>query len=89
MAEPIGIGFHAFTNEKPEEFGAVRGVSKDGRRLTVYIENAGEFELPAEAVERVAHQKVTFNVAKLDPEVREAIEHAHDAEIPNDDDIES
>ena len=45
--------------------------------------------MPAEAVVSVGYQKVTFDDTKLDEELREAIAHAHDAEIGNDADIES
>ena len=85
----IGVGYHAFTASRTEEFGAIRGISSDGKHLTVYVENSGEFDVPAEAVVSVGYQKVTFDDTKLDEELREAIAHAHDAEIGNDADIES
>jgi hypothetical protein len=88
MSESVAVGYHAFTSEGQEEFGAIRDVSPDGRRLTVYVENAGEFEVPADAVVKVAYQKVTFDCAKLDDKLRNAIAHAHDAEIGNDAEIE-
>ena len=88
MAE-IGVGFHAFASDRVEEIGAVRRISRDGRHLTLYVENAGEFEVPAEAVDKVGHQKVTLDVMKVGEDLREAIAHAHDAEIGNDDELES
>jgi hypothetical protein len=89
MVDPVAIGDHAFISNGHEEFGAIRRVSPDGRKLTVYVENAGEFDVSADAVVDVRYQKVMFDFRKLDEELREAIAHAHDAEIGNDDEIES
>ena len=63
-----------------EEFGAIRSVSPDG--LVVYVENAGEFRIPLDAVKAVHAQKVIFECGKLDRRLRAAIGHAHDAEVP-------
>jgi hypothetical protein len=49
----------------------------------VYIENAGDFVVPLEAVEAVYWQKVILNPGKLDRRLRQAIGHAHDAEDPS------
>jgi hypothetical protein len=80
MNEPIEVGYQAFVSDGGEEFGAVREVSRDG--LVVYVENAGDFQIPFEAVEAVHAQKVVLDCAKLDPDLRRAIGHAHDAEVP-------
>jgi hypothetical protein len=80
MRERIQIGFQAFLDDGGEEFGAIRDVSPDGRRLTVYVENAGDFIVSAEAVVAVHSEKVIFDRAKLDAKLRAAIGHAHDAE---------
>jgi hypothetical protein len=77
--EEIEIGYQAFVSDGGEEFGAVRQVSPE---LVVYVENAGEFVVPHTAVEAVHSQKVILNCDKLDPELRRAIGHAHDAEEP-------
>jgi hypothetical protein len=87
--ERIASGFHAFTAGGTEEFGAVRRVAADGKSVTVYIENGGEFEIDADAVMSVGSQKVVFDDRRLAEDVREAIAHAHDAEIANDAAIES
>jgi len=42
MREKIQIGFQTFVSDGQEEFGSVREISPDGRRLTVYVENAGD-----------------------------------------------
>jgi hypothetical protein len=80
MKEKIAIGFQTFVSDGPEEFGAVREISADGKRLTVYVENSGEFIVPVDAVVSVQSEKVTFDCKKLDARMRAAIGHAHDAE---------
>jgi hypothetical protein len=80
MHERIAIGFQTFLADGGEEFGAIRHISPDGRQLTVYVENAGEFYVPIEAVVAVHSQKVMVDKRKLDRSLRLAIGHAHDAE---------
>jgi hypothetical protein len=80
--EAIEIGHQAFTSDGGEEFGAVRLVARDGRELIVYVENAGDFAIPSDAVVAVHDQKVIFDCAKLEPRLRKAIGHAHEAEQP-------
>ena len=81
MREDVEIGYRAFVSEVGPEFGAVREISRGG--LVVYVENAGDFFVPLDAVEAVHSQKVIFNRGKLDPRLQKAIRHAHDAEDPN------
>ena len=80
MNERIRVGFQTFLSDAPEEFGAIREISPDGEQLTVYVENSGEFYVPIESVVSVQSEKVTFDCKKLDPRLRAAIGHAHDAE---------
>ena len=80
MHEAIEVGFQTFISDGGEEFGAVRAISSDRRVLTVYVENAGEFTVLASAVVSVQSEKVTFDCGKLEPRLRKAIGHAHDAE---------
>ena len=80
MRETIEVGYQTFVADGDEEFGAVRDVSPDG--LVVYVENAGEFRVPLDAVQAVHAQKVIFDCGKLDRRLRRAIGHAHDAEEP-------
>ncbi len=83
MEEKIEVGFQTFVSDGSEEFGAVRAVSPQGRpELVIYVENAGDFAVPLEAVESVHSGKVILKCAKLDPRLRRAIGHAHDAEKP-------
>jgi hypothetical protein len=76
----IEIGYQAFASDGGEQFGAVRQILE--RELVVYVENAGDFVVPIEAVQDVHAQKVVLDCDKLDPALREAITHAHDAEEP-------
>jgi hypothetical protein len=81
MDEAIQVGFQTFVSDAPtEEFGAVRKISHNGKELTVYVENAGEFVVPVSAVTSVQYEKVTFDCKKLDARLRKAIGHAHDLE---------
>jgi len=79
--QPVQIGYQTFVADGDAEFGAVREVSRDG--LVVYVENAGDFSVPWDAVRDVHYQKVIFDCEKLDPQLRTAIGHAHDAEAPD------
>ena len=78
MVAGIKPGFEAFVFDGGEKFGAVREVS--GHELVVYVENAGDFRVPAAAVVAVHSQKVIFDCKRLDRALRKAIGHAHDAE---------
>jgi len=83
MREHIEGGYQTFVSDGGEEFGAVRQVAPYGRpELVVYVENAGDFVVPLDAVEAVHSQKVILNCRKLDRRLREAIGHAHEAEVP-------
>ena len=78
----IEVGYHLFISGGTEEVGAVREVLPEGRpELIVDIENAGDFTVPLSAVEAVVEQKVIVKPELLERKVREAIEHAHDAEV--------
>jgi hypothetical protein len=56
-----------------------RAVAPHGRHeLVIYVENAGDFTVPLDAVESVHSGKVIFNCAKLDRRLRQAIGHAND-----------
>ena len=78
--EPIEVGVQAFTADGGEEFGAVREVSDD--TVTIYVENAGDFVVPLDAVTSVHAQKIVVDCTRLEPQLRRAIDHAHDAEEP-------
>ena len=73
------IGDQVFARDGEEEFGAVRQILSDGH-LVVDIENKGDVLIPDDAIVGVVEHKVLVEVKKLDPKVRAAIAHAHDAE---------
>jgi hypothetical protein len=79
----IEVGFQVFASDGGEEFGAVRHVAPGGLpEIVIYVENAGDFTVPLNAVEAVHSGKVILNCKHLDPRLRRAIGHAHDAEKP-------
>ena len=80
QTEQIEPGYQTFVSDGGEEFGAVREVWSSS--FVVYVENAGDFVVPLDAVEAVHSQKVILRCERLDPKLREAIGHAHDAEVP-------
>jgi hypothetical protein len=80
MSDRIEVGFQAFISDGTEEFGAIRAIAPHLREVTVYVENAGDFTVPVDAVSKVAFGKVTFDCKKLDRKLRAAIGHAHDNE---------
>jgi hypothetical protein len=83
MREEIAVGYQVFVADGGEVFGAVRQVAPHGRpELVIYVENAGDFVVPFEAVEAVHSQKVIVNCEKLEQRLREAIGRAHDSEEP-------
>jgi len=83
VADKIEVGFQAFTADGGEDFGAVRQVTPHGRpEIVIYVENAGDFTVPLDAVQAVHAGKVILNCARLDRRLRVAIGHAHDAEEP-------
>ena len=78
MHQQIQLGDQAFVSDGGEEFGAVRQIFPES--VVVYVENAGDFLIPLEAVESVHSKKVIFTCGKLGAPLRQAIGHAHDAE---------
>jgi hypothetical protein len=76
----IEIGFQVYVVEGGEMFGAVRGYAPEANALVIYVENAGDFEVPLSAVQRVHDGKVVLAAERLDARLREAIAHAHDRE---------
>jgi hypothetical protein len=86
MEEDIQVGYQVFIADGGEEVGAVRRVSHDRRRIVVYIENTGDCEIPSEAIVAVHSQKVILKWDQLSPDIKNAIRHAHDAELPDSED---
>jgi hypothetical protein len=83
MDEPVQEGFEVFVADDNKAFGAVRQVRPNSKsEIVVYVENAGDFTIPFGAIKAVHSQKVIVDCDKLDPKLRKAIGHAHDAEDP-------
>jgi hypothetical protein len=80
MEQRIEVGFQTFLSDGGEEFGAVRKISP--QELLIYVENAGDFAVPMDAVESVHSGKVILTCSRLDRRLRQAIGHAHDSEKP-------
>jgi hypothetical protein len=77
----IEIGYDVFLGDGADAFGAVRDIVPDGRPvLVVNVENAGDVQIPLDAVTKVASKKVLVDWAQLDPSVQEAIRHTLDKE---------
>jgi len=80
----IREGFEVFVSDHDKAFGAVRQVVPHGRsEIVVYVENAGDFSVPLDAVTAVHSGKVIVDRNRLDARLQRAIAHAHDAEDPN------
>jgi hypothetical protein len=79
----IKPGFQVFMEERAEECGGVRAVAPEGRdEIVVYIENAGDFTVNAEAIRRAHDSKVILDPTRLDKDLLTAIAHAHEREEP-------
>ena len=80
MHENIREGFDVFLHDGEKTFGAVRQVRK--HELVVYVENAGDFEIPLSAVKDAEAEKVILDSSKLDAKLMDAIRRAHAGEDP-------
>jgi hypothetical protein len=80
ISEKIREGFDVFLHDGEKSFGAVRQVRKAG--ITVYVENAGDFDVPLSAIVDAHSEKVILDSAKIDPKLKEAIRSAHSGEDP-------
>jgi hypothetical protein len=80
MHEKIQEGFDVFLHDGEGSVGAVRQVRKS--ELVVYVENAGDFEVPFSAIKDADAEKVILDSAQLSPKLLEAIRARHNAEDP-------
>jgi hypothetical protein len=81
MLERIEVGDMVFIAEGPEGIGAVRSVHKD--MFVLYVENAGEFDIPRSAIIGAHDHKVIVDPARLSRPLLEAVGRAHDREDPD------
>ena len=65
MLEQVETGDMVFIAEGQEGIGAVREIRKAD--FVLYVENAGEFEIPAAAIVGVHDRKVIVNPAQTAP----------------------
>jgi len=73
----IQTGFHVCLEEHDKDLGAVRQVAPGGRdELVVYIQNEGNFIVPARAVRGARGSKVMLDRSQLEQRVRDAISRA-------------
>ena len=81
--EQIREGDDVFVHDGEKAFGSVRRLSPGGKpEIVVYVEAAGDFEIPLSAVKEVNDGKVVLDCAKLPHRLRRAIGHAHQGERP-------
>jgi phosphosulfolactate synthase (CoM biosynthesis protein A) len=79
----VRVGFQVFIEEGAAECGAVRAVAPEGRaEIVVYIENAGDFTVAADAIRSAHDSKVVLDSTRVDKDLLAAIAHAHDREEP-------
>ncbi|WP_243041452.1 hypothetical protein [Dyella sedimenti] len=83
MAESIEEGALVFVADGEDGIGSVRRLLPDENALLVYIENAGDFVIPARGVRTVHSGKVVLDLDHLPPEVLEAIGNARRSEYPH------
>jgi hypothetical protein len=76
----IQTGFHVYLEEGGKDFGAVRQVAPGGRdEIIVYIQNEGNFIVPARAVRTAQDSKVMLDRSALDGRVLGAISRAQES----------
>jgi hypothetical protein len=78
--QDIKIDDPVFVVDGGEAVGTVRRIS--AKHATIYVENAGEFDVPISGIKDVHFGKVILDVGALDPKLRSALGHSHDAEDP-------
>jgi hypothetical protein len=80
MTEKIQEGFDVFLHDGGKAIGAVRQIRE--REIVIYVENAGDFEVPLGAIMDAHSEKVILDSRKLDAKLKEAIWRAHSVEDP-------
>jgi len=80
MSEPVEEGFDVFLHDGAKAVGAVRQVH--AKSITIYVENAGDFDVPRSAIRDVHDEKVVLDSSRLDQKLRDAIRREHDREDP-------
>ena len=74
----IKIDDPVFTMDGAEPVATVRRIAAN--HVTIYVENAGEFEVPIAGVKDVHFGKVILDPSVLNAKLRSALGHSHDSE---------
>lgn len=80
-SEKIQEGFDVFLHDGDKSVGAVRQVRSG--EIVIYIENAGDFQVPLSAIRDVHSEKVVLDSGKLDTKLLAAIRKEHASEDPS------
>jgi len=80
MTERVEEGFDVFLHDGDKAIGAVRQVHP--KSITIYVENAGDFDVPLSAIHDVHDEKVVLDASKLNKKLLDAIRHEHNREDP-------
>lgn len=81
MTYDINIGDAVFLRDGANSVGSVhRTWSSDNTSIVVYVENAGDFDVPSTAIKSAEFGKVVLEEAKLDEKMRASIKRAHSSE---------
>ena len=83
MAESIEEGSLVFVADGEDGVGAVRRLLPEENAIVVYIENSGDFLIPARGVRTVHAGKVILDIDHLPRPVLEAIGRARKSEYPH------
>lgn len=79
----IRLGDQVFTSEGTDPVGAVREMRGGAHpAVIIYIENSGDVAIPLTAVRAVHDGKLVIDPERLDLNVRRALGHARDSEVP-------
>lgn len=77
---PITEGYAVFLHDGDKSFGAVRQVHRE--MIVIYVEDAGDFEVPRAVIKDVHDGKVLLDAGKISADLKKAIGHAHADEDP-------
>jgi hypothetical protein len=77
----IEVGYQVFLGDGSGAFGAVRDVGRGGRpELLVNVENAGDFVVPLDCIDKVVSKRVVVRFHDLPHPLQEAVRHTLERE---------
>lgn len=83
VAESIEEGALVFVADGEDGVGSVRRLMRDENAVLVYIENGGDFVIPAKGIRAVHSGKVLLDLDHLPEPVLKAIANARKSEYPH------